>query len=213
MPTSGQKKLTPRQIAKRQAILEAVRRLIQDRAYDELNIRDIASEAGVSPSTLYEIYTNKETLVLNAAMSSLEAAASEEESIEPGLKRFIHRLEVIGAFFDKSVKEGEVVARILFENPKNELATEVLLRNLYRARKQSLTEMAEQGQLDLPKNVDQLARNLSSITWGTVLFHYRGLLPTKGMTKELVRASLISILPYATTTSAKRQINKFLPGN
>ena len=143
-------------------------------------------------------------------MTALEETALEEASIDAGLHRFVYRLEVIGSFFDDSRREGEVLTRILFENPQNKLATEVLLKNLCKARKLALLEMQDQGQIELPHNVDQLARILSSVTWGTVLFHYRGELPTKRMKKELVRASLTTVLPYATTDEIKNQMTRII---
>ena len=46
------KALTPRQVARRESIIEAVRTLLARRGYDGVSMREVAAEAGVSPSTL-----------------------------------------------------------------------------------------------------------------------------------------------------------------
>ena len=60
-----QKELTTRQKARRASILQAVRHLLTQCGYDGLSMRQVAVEAGVSPSTLYEIYESKDTLILH----------------------------------------------------------------------------------------------------------------------------------------------------
>lgn len=200
------KELTARQKARREAILEAVRRLLDESGYDGVSMRQVATEAGVSPSTLYEIYDSKDTLILQSVRNYFDQIEETETGVEPGLDRLVSRLESIGSFFQSSPKQGEGVSRLLFQNSDNDLSTQVLLLNAFDARRRSLEEMVDAGQITQPPDLDLLARTLVSITWGTVLFHQRGVLGSADVTRELVRESMSVLLPHAASPRIKRRM-------
>lgn len=199
------KELTAPQKARREAILQAVRRLLAAHGYDGLSMRQVAAEAGVSPSTLYEIYESKDTLILNSIRSRLEEIGEEEVSVEPGLDRLLHRLQTIGTFFDDAPGQAEAVSRLLFQDSDNDLSTQVLLRNAFHARKMSIEEMIDAGQIHAPKDVDLLSRALVSITWGTVLFHQRGELRSN-VAAEMIRESVAVLLPFAASPRIRQRM-------
>ena len=58
--------LTPRQAARRHDILAAVREQLSRFGYEGVNMRQVADAAGVSPTTLYNLYSSKDALVLAA---------------------------------------------------------------------------------------------------------------------------------------------------
>lgn len=200
------KVLTPRQVARRESIIQAVRTLLERRGYDGVSMRAVAAEAGVSPSTLYEIYESKDVLILQSVRSFFEDMGLEEESVPAGVDRLVHRLNAIAGFFETANRQGEGISRLLFQDQNNEAATEVLLRNAVAARQRSIEEMIEAGQLNDVGDVELLARMLVSVTWGAVLFYQRGEIDMGSLASELIRQSMTLLIPFAAAPRFARKM-------
>lgn len=197
------KALTPRQAARRRAILDTVRAHLRDVGYDGLSMRKIAEEAGVSPSTLYEIYDSKDSLVLAAIRNSLALYAEKEIDCEPGLEHLVMRLESVAAGLERT---GEVVSRLLFRSEPNSVVTDLLLHGALQARKDALLEMKQLKQIQEDVDLDLYARTLVYATWGTILLSVKGVLPEREFRRELVRASILPLLAVATRKSKARML-------
>lgn len=198
------KRLTDRQIARRNAVLRTVRNHLEEYGFDGLNMRDVAKAAQVSPSTLYEIYGSKESLIWTAAQEILLDLAIEEDQYEAGLERFVHRLESIARIFEVTPRAAEALSRLFFEGGANSPANHVFLDNAIEARKTSLQEMLSMRQLKETFDIEFYSRALVSVTWGTALFWLKGLIPPGGLRVELIRSSMSMILSGATAKSRSR---------
>ncbi len=75
LPPSGPGR--PKDLAKRQAILEAAKTLFLSNGYDGSSMDAIAAEAGVSKLTVYSHFTDKETLFAAAVKSKCEEQLPE----------------------------------------------------------------------------------------------------------------------------------------
>lgn len=75
LPPSGPGR--PKDLAKRQAILEAAKTLFLRRGYDGSSMDAIAAEAGVSKLTVYSHFTDKETLFSAAVKAKCEEQLPE----------------------------------------------------------------------------------------------------------------------------------------
>jgi AcrR family transcriptional regulator len=190
--------LTRRQQARRESILEAVRTQLSADGYEGLSMRTIAATAGVSASTLYEIYSSKENLILHAVRNLLEELAVKEVQSESGLARFISRLEAIATLFVASPAAAEALCQLLFQQSQESTAREVLLLNAISARKSSILEMQSTKELRTDIDVDFYARSLVSATWGTALLWTKEVVPLSDFRNELVRLSFTILLPAAT---------------
>ena len=62
----------PKDLAKREAILEAAKRLFLSNGYSSTSMDAVAAEAGVSKLTVYSHFTDKETLFSAAVMAKCE---------------------------------------------------------------------------------------------------------------------------------------------
>ncbi len=198
------KSLTPRQQARRDAILESVRVQLAEDGYEGVSMRKVAEQANVSPSTLYEIYQSKEHLILYAVAENIRSLGIEEDKYEPGIERFIHRLESIANFFVRDADTGLAVAKLFLRADKDSPANEVFLVNAIEARKTSLIEMLEMKQLKRGTDVEFYSRSLISLTWGTAILWARDFLSSKRFHSELIRGSMSLIQPQVTTSAAKR---------
>ncbi len=91
MPITRKKRLE-----RRQAMLNAARKLMSTAPYDEITMRNIATAAGVTPPTLYNTFTTREGLILEAILSEIEerikAALNADER---GLDRILRFLSLI----------------------------------------------------------------------------------------------------------------------
>ena len=208
MPVEG-KRLTPRQVARRTAVLRAVRQRLDEHGFDGVNMRDVARIAQVSPSTLYEVYGSKESLILAAVEQDLRDLAIEEDQCEPGLERFMHRLESLARMFEGSPKAAEAMSRLFFAGGKGSPVNRVLLDNGIEARRVVLQEMIAMNQLRNEFDVEFYSRALISVTWGTALFWLKGMIAPGGVRAELVRSSMSMILP-GTTAGIQERVQEII---
>jgi len=196
--------LTPRQQARRGLILKCVRSQLEENGYEGVSMRRVAEQANVSPSTLYEIYKNKEHLILYALEEKLRGLVVEEGVYEPGLERFVHRLESIAGFFESDVETGLSIIELFLRASANSPANEILLANAIEARKSSLLEMLEKKELKPDVDVEFYSRTLVSLTWGTAILFARDFITVGDFRSELIRSSISLLLPVSTENSSKR---------
>jgi AcrR family transcriptional regulator len=71
--------LTPNQAARRQRVIDAAMKLAADGGYDAVQMRDVASEAGVALGTIYRYFTSKDHLL---AACQVEFARAEQRRLE-----------------------------------------------------------------------------------------------------------------------------------
>lgn len=197
------KALTPRQAAKRRAILDTVRTHLNDVGYDGLSMRKIAEEARVSPSTLYEIYESKDSLVLSAIRESLAQFQETETTCEPGLDHLIMRLEQVANGLNG---RAEVVSQLLLKSDANTAVTDLLLNGAVEARRNVLVEMKQYKQVDDKIDIALYSRILVYATWGTTLLLVKGVLSPQDFRRELIRASISPLLGVATRKSKRKML-------
>lgn len=207
----AEKTLTPRQAKRRATVLGVVRRQVEAKGLDGLNMRDVARGARVSPSTLYEIYGSKEALVLAAVADTFRALVVDESRYERGLERLVRRLESIAQLFQDSPGTAHAVAKLFLQGDADSPANEIFLANAIDARRVSLQEMLDAKQLKPGTDIDFYARALVSLTWGTALLWLKGVLPLTAFGSELRRSSLSLILPQ-TTPKIRTRVQDLVAG-
>ena len=72
----------------------AAREFVADQGYEGMVMSQVAERAGVSPTTLYNLYNTKDELVLAALRELLveNTLKIEQESIGPGWKQIVRRV-------------------------------------------------------------------------------------------------------------------------
>jgi TetR/AcrR family transcriptional regulator, cholesterol catabolism regulator len=71
--------LTPNQAARRQRVIDSAMKLAADGGYDAVQMRDVASEAGVALGTIYRYFTSKDHLL---AACQVAFARAEQRRLE-----------------------------------------------------------------------------------------------------------------------------------
>ena len=108
---------SPRQRARRAAILDTTREILAKNGYDGTTIRDIASQAGVAKGTLYNIYGGKDGLIVSDIVDvreDIDKRAMEEFRASRGIGCI---LATDHAMIDQIVENptyAEAVARAMF---------------------------------------------------------------------------------------------------
>ena len=93
---------SPRQIARREAILKCARESLSKHGYEGLTMRGLAEEVGVATSTLYNLYGNKDDLLLAAVDDLLVELADSARSAEmEGIDAILMMNEVTTAQIQK----------------------------------------------------------------------------------------------------------------
>lgn len=101
----------PKDLEKRQAILEAAKRLFPRRGYEGISMDAIAAEAGVSKLTVYSHFHDKETLFEAAVEAKCEEQLPRDWfELGPGTRSIRDSLVEIGMAFHRLINSDEAVA-------------------------------------------------------------------------------------------------------
>ncbi|MBT4494698.1 MAG: helix-turn-helix transcriptional regulator, partial [Gammaproteobacteria bacterium] len=71
------KSLTPKQEDRRHRILSAARDMVADHGYEGMVMSQVADRAGVSPTTLYNLFNTKDQLVMESLRELMAESARE----------------------------------------------------------------------------------------------------------------------------------------
>lgn len=101
---------------KREAIRQIIINLFADALYQDVGIRDICTQAGVTPKTIYKHFGNKDALLISAIspdLKRLNLALSVASQTGPTLN---DSLQAISHAFFQFYFENVAIARIMFLN-------------------------------------------------------------------------------------------------
>ncbi|MDA0977838.1 MAG: TetR/AcrR family transcriptional regulator [Proteobacteria bacterium] len=198
------RKLTPRQEDRRQRILAAARELVADQGYDGMVMIQVAERAGVSPTTLYNLYNTKDQLVLEALRELLaeNVVRVSAESDGPGWKYLIKMVQN-GAWKARTAPAyAEAITAAMLRAGSGDALIEVLLANTKQEIHDSLLRMRDTGQLDLRVDTDQLATALLGLYWSSFLLWNKGLVHLQEF-EHTLQINFIGLLLPATQGDAR----------
>lgn len=206
-PVTAIRSLTPNQQARRARILEATRELVGEHGYEGMIMRDVATAAGVSPTTLYNLYNTKDELVLEALRDRVLQGFKQAEAAEPILganRLFVQLRESIG-----QTRENPVYARsithALFRANQGDAIVRVLINGTRGSMASNLDAMAKSGQLDDIVDIDSLATSLTGVFWAQYYLWATHVIDTDALERELTRAYVLYLAPV-TRGALKQQI-------
>ena len=146
--------MTERQIRRREDILAAARKLITERGYEGVNMRDLAKESGVAPKTLYHQFGNKEKLLRAAVEERFRYLYRliDEEDIEHGIDRIYFILDSVADTTDKNLAYARALAPLLREDASSTF--NAIRLNTYR---KAIEQIANEGEFVRWVDVSTLA--------------------------------------------------------
>jgi len=188
----------PKDLSKRNAILEAAKRLFLIEGYDGVSMDQIAAEAGVSKLTVYSHFGDKETLFAAAVRAHCEQhLPALLFAPEPGTPLRERLLAIAQAFFEMaSAPEAIRIHRLLCtpqlaQSPLTRLFWDVGPHRLHEEFAGLLRSRAEAGELELA-DADTAARQFFAVLKGEpyALLMLGYPLPGKAETRAHLEASV-----------------------
>jgi AcrR family transcriptional regulator len=210
-PPPPMKTRTPRQAARRDRILAAARGLIAQQGYDGLTMRDLANSANVSPTTLYNLYENKDALVL-AAVADLLAHTREtleKRFPDPGYEQILASVDLQAQQIERTPEYAAAMTRALFQAPPVHPLVRSLLWSGSRQMLHSLQAMQRANQLRADTDMSHLARVLTGAPWSSMLLWSKGLLPLAELRRTL-RDTMLAILIAHAQPATRRVLQERL---
>ena len=202
--------LTRTQIQRRERILEAVRDKLSSHGYDGLSMRDLADSAGVSPTTLYNLFGGKDALVLAALRDLLDQIADRvAQSEATGMQRLLVGAEEIGKQIVATPEYAEGMTRTLFNADPADPICELLLADGIEGNRQALVEMQARGEIQRHIDVDAFARDLTGRGWMVILLWMKGFIALRDMPSELKRSIVVALAAAMTPKLARRMRTEF----
>jgi TetR/AcrR family transcriptional regulator, cholesterol catabolism regulator len=197
--------LTPRQAERRERILRTVRDHLSRFGYEGLSMRDLAEGAEVSPTTLYNLYGNKDSLVLAAQKDVLEQlAATVSATGTSGIGRVIATAQAIADQVVRTPRYADAMARMMFNSDPADPICRLLLGDVIGRNRVLLDEMKAAGEIRADVDVEQFARHLAGDSWGTILLWMKGFIALQDLEAASVRRLLATLTPVMTQKALRR---------
>ena len=203
--------LTPNQQARRHRILHAARVLVAKHGYDGMIMRDVATEAQVSPTTLYNLYNTKDELLLEALRDSISDAWDRTSAVVPelGFDRLMTQLTHSVNQTKENAAYAQAITQALLRASSGDQLVDNLIKRSARAVQVSLQAMLSQKQLNPNVNLEQLAMGMVGVFWSNYMLWNKGVLELEHLEARLRRGYLSFLLP-AAQGKLKQQISKLL---
>ena len=197
--------------ATRLRLYEAAIALIGERGYEAATLRDVATQAGVSPALLYRYFPNKRSVVVALYDELSETFARQATEMPRGRwrERFLFALELS---LD-ALRPHRVTLRALAPIMVGDADEGVFAENtaFSRTRVQSIFQEAVLGASDAPKRplAESLGRLLYLAHLGIILWWLLDRSPGQRATKAFV-ALIRQMLPSATLALRLRPVSGFV---
>jgi AcrR family transcriptional regulator len=202
---------TKLQNARHARILRVARELVSRIGYDGLTMRDLAAEADVSPTTLYNLYNNKDELILAAVSDLLTVTRDHLNRLapNPGYERILASVDLQALQVERVPEYAAAITRALLQAPPDHPLVKTLLWGTFTRTLKSLRAMEKQGQLREDADPARLCRLLTGAPWMTMLLWNKGMLPLSELRRTL-RDALLAILIANSTASTRRVLQQRL---
>lgn len=134
---------TERQIRRRESILAAARKLIAERGYEGVTMRELARESGVAPKTLYHQFENKEKLLRTAVEERFRYLyhAIDDAQIDRGVDRLFYIIDTVASITSENRAYAKALTPLLTSDRSDTF--NLVRMNTYR---KALEQIAAEGE-------------------------------------------------------------------
>ncbi len=206
-PPRGRHRLPPEVIARsqRERLLEAAVRVVAEKGYGATTVADLTREAGISRTTFYAMFEDKEACFLAAYDTVVDALVRRIARAYEAEERWPQRARAGLAALLEALAEEPAIARLALVDVG---AAGPAAQRRYRAALQRLTPLFEEGR-DFAPGGRSLPANTSRMAIGAVA----GLIADElaegraeylpGLLSDLLFATLV---PYIGPAAAAREV-------
>lgn len=158
---------------------------------------NIAKLSDVSTKTLYNLFTSRELLLLEAASERLLSLGQSEEVMgaEPGLPRLLAFRVGALSQFEAMPDTARVLISILMRLDSDDADSNARFGPVQRYAEQCLSLAATQGELRPGLNLGEVACLFAANQWGLVLLWEKGLLPLGRMEAQVSLDHHLTLMP------------------
>lgn len=208
-PPRGRHRLPPEVVSRsqRERLLEAAVRVVAEKGYGAMTIGDLTKEAGVSRTTFYELFEDKEACFL----------AAYDNAVEMLVRRVIKAYESQGAWPDRAAAGLAALLETLAGEPALARLSLVdigragpVAQRRYRSAIQRLTPLFEEGRdfapggRNLPANTSRMAiGGVTGLISDELVAGRAEQLP--GLLSDVLFATLV---PYIGPDAAAREVER-----
>lgn len=189
--------LIPLQTEERiQRVLETARRLIAEKGYDGVNIRDLAFESRVSVPTLYKLLGDKNAILAAAMGDQFETLLRRIEagSRSEGLDRVIAIVEGCSREMLKLEQYSRSVLSVLISSGQTAEVSRMIARALAGNLHSAVAGMRDQGQLESWVDTGVLARQLTGHLIFSCLQWQSGRLDGESLPPDMLNGAALVLL-------------------
>jgi|TARA_B100000315_G_scaffold254294_1_gene295034 AcrR family transcriptional regulator len=191
--------LTPLQRARRDRILKTTRNQLSKKGYEGINMRSLATAARVSPTTLYNLYENKDVLVLSALQDQLvDLARQTNVRPEQGFDFLLEMTRAVIREIAETPRWASAMAQLLFQSDPDDPIANTLLVDRVEPLVQALTTMRDVRELREDVDPRKLAHALIASSWSAILLWVKGLFTLQDLQEEYVNNALYLLYAFAT---------------
>lgn len=202
---------TPKQEDRRHRILSATRQLVADHGYEGTVMSQVAESAGVSPTTLYNLYNTKDELLLEALRELIieNYQKIDGESKGPGWQYLLRVVENGAWLRGTNPAYGDAITNALLRATPGDALVELLLKNVRYDFRTSLSAMKDRSELLDDVHIEHLATLMMGNYWSTFIMLNKGVEKNKQMLLSL-QLNLLSTLVASTRNPVSADIAQCL---
>ena len=195
---SNIKVLTPRQLDRRQRILSSAREMIADHGYDGMVMSQIAAAAGVSPTTLYNLFNTKDQLILSSLQDFLLTNAQNRFNSAggPGWRYMLDTVIGGARLTAASPAYSEAMLTALQRSKSGDQLVRLLIEDGCQNFSESLSVMLNQNELRADIDINNLAVMLVGSYWSSFFMWNKGVLRLTDLEKSVLASFVAILLPH-----------------
>jgi AcrR family transcriptional regulator len=202
---------SPRQTARRKAILQATRDLISERGYEGTTVRDVAEMAGVAKGTLYNIYGGKDELIFSAVIDVRDDVRERTLDLapRPGLDSILKSDRVVIEEIVRTPTYAEAISRALFGATGAKMLVPSLIGMPIELTRKQLESAKLLGEIESDADTDLIARQLVMQRWGLIMASSLEQLSIDQLEHEVTHA-IVRILQSVALPDARAMLDELL---
>ncbi|MEM7218584.1 MAG: TetR/AcrR family transcriptional regulator [Pseudomonadota bacterium] len=192
---SRRKYASPRQLRRQSGILAAARDMLDEVGYAGMTMRDLAKRANVAQGTLYNLYENKDALILAAVVELLDRLAAEalRRRPRPGIDAILNMIVVTSEQIVRTPRYAEAMARCLGNASPGDPLIEQLYRRTEPLVAEQLAIARDNGELRPEIDLDAVCTHLVAQGWGVIWAWVFGAIPLEAIIDERIRSYVLTL--------------------
>ena len=205
------KQLTPRQEDRRVRILSAAREMVADHGYEGMVMSQVAERAGVSPTTLYNLYNTKDQLVMESLQDLLldSARSVMRSSGGHGWEYIVETVRGGAEMTRESPAYSDAMLTALQRAKAGDELVRVLIEDGCEAFDHSLKVMQQQDQLVADADTWNISVALNGVYWSSFFMWNKGVLKLQHLEAAVISSVLGILIPH-TTGETRESLEKIV---